>query len=129
MGRMRSMKSSLRLAAGFLIMMAGSAQQAPKPPNIVLTNDRLELTILGTGGTLSKLLLRDGEPVSPLAAIGHFLALDGFGAPSDQERAAGIPFHREASKQVVKVIASQDSGPVSSIMLHTTLLLLTETLT
>jgi hypothetical protein len=97
-----------RLAAGFVIAMAGSAQPASRPPDIVLANDRLELTILGTGGSFSKLLLRDGEPVSPLAAIGHFLALDGFGAPSDQERAAGMPFHGEASKQVVKVIASQE---------------------
>src|SRR5437899_12304547 len=118
-----------RLAAGFLILMAGSAQQAPRPPDIVMANDRLELTILGTGGTLSKLLLREGEPVSPLATIGHFLALDGFGAPSDQERAAGIPFHGEASKQGVKVIASQDSGPVRSVMLQTSLPLVQETLT
>ena len=110
----------LRPAACLLAaVMAGSAQQASRPPNMVLANDRLELTIQGTGGTFSKLLLRDGEPVSPLAAIGHFLALDGFGAPSEQERAAGMPFHGEASKQVVRVIASQNSGPVRSIVLET----------
>jgi hypothetical protein len=117
-----------RLAAGFLIVMAGSSQQASRPPNMVLAHDRLELTILGTGGTFSKLLL-SGEPVSPLATIGHFLALDGFGAPSDQERAAGMPFHGEASKQVVKVIASQNSGSVRSIILRTALPLVQETLT
>jgi hypothetical protein len=117
-----------RLAAGFLIVMAGSSQQASRPPNMVLANDRLELTILGTGGTFSKLLL-SGEPVSPLATIGHFLALDGFGAPSDQERAAGMPFHGEASKQVVKVITSQNSGSVRSIILQTALPLVQETLT
>lgn len=118
-----------RLAAGLLIVMAGSAQQPPRPPNLVLANDRLELTILGTGGTLSRLLLRGGEPVSPLATIGHFLALDGFGAPSDQERAAGMPFHGEASKQVAKVIASQDSGPLRSVILQIALPLAQETLT
>jgi hypothetical protein len=114
---------------GLLIVMAASAQQASKPPNIVLTNDRLELTIQGTGGTFSKLLLRDGEPVSPLATIGHFLALDGFGAPSDQERAAGMPFHGEASKQAVKVISTQNAGPAHSVVLETALPLVQETLT
>jgi hypothetical protein len=109
--------------------MAGSAQQASRPPNLELANDRLELTIQATGGTFTKLLLRDGESVSPLATIGHFLALDGFGAPSDQERAAGMPFHGEASKQVVKVIASQTSGSVRSLILQTALPLGQETLT
>jgi len=118
-----------RLAAGFLVLMAGSAQAAPRPPNIVLANDRIELTILRTGGTFSKLLLHEGEPVSPLATIGHFLALDGLGAPSDEERTAGMPFHGEASKQVAKVIASQDSGPVRSVILRTVLPLVQETLT
>ncbi|MGA3241270.1 MAG: hypothetical protein ABSG03_33825 [Bryobacteraceae bacterium] len=74
-------------------------------------------------------MLRDGETVSPLASIGHFLALDGFGAPSEQEGAAGMPFHGEASNQVVKVIASQDSGSVGSIVLQTVLPLAQETLT
>jgi hypothetical protein len=123
------MKMFARLAVGFLVVMAGSAQQASRPADMVLANDRLELTILGTGGTFSKLLLRGGEPVSPLATIGHFLALDGFGAPSDQERAAGMPFHGEASKQVVKAIASQNSGSVRSIVLQTALPLVQETLT
>ena len=72
---------------------------------MMLSNDRLELTIQGTGGTLAKLVLRDGESLSPLATMGHFLALDGFGAPSEAERVAGMPFHGEASKQVAKVAA------------------------
>src|ERR1700683_2597575 len=126
---MKSMKMITRPIAGFLVLMASSAQQASRAPNMVLANDRLELTILGTGGTFSKLLLRDGETVSPLASIGHFLALDGFGAPSEQEGAAGMPFHGEASKQVVKVIASQNSGSVRSIIFQTALPLAQETLT
>src|SRR5580765_2515116 len=108
------MKMLARLTAGLLLVTAVPAQQPPRPPVIVLSNDRLELTIQGTGGTLAKLFLRDGEPLSPLATMGHFLALDGFGAPSEQERAAGMPFHGEASKQAVKVISSQTSGPTRS---------------
>ncbi len=123
------MKMTFRLAGVSLLMVAGSAQQAPRPATVVLANDRLELSILGTGGTFSKLLLRDGESLSPLASIGHFLALDGFGAPSEEERAAGMPFHGEASKQVVKVDSSRDSGPVRSVILQTVLPLVQETLT
>ena len=118
-----------RLAGGVLMFAAAGMAQQPRPPNLVLSNDRLELTMLGTGGTLSRLVLREGEPFNPLAAIGHFLALDGFGAPSDQERAAGMPFHGEASKQVAKVAASEESGPVRSLTLQIALPLAQETLT
>ena len=122
---MRRMKSVLRLSASFLIGLAAHAQ----PDAIVLANDKLELTIRPTGGTFSKLLLRDGEPISPLATIGHFLALDGFGAPSDQERAAGMPFHGEASKQPVKMsITRPTPGPVRSLTMQTALPLAQETL-
>jgi len=96
---------------------------------MMLLNDRLELTIQGTGGTLAKLVLRDGEPLSPLATMGHFLALDGFGAPSEAERVAGMPFHGEASKQVAKVIGSRTSGPVHSTSFEIALPLAQETLT
>src|SRR5579863_10400547 len=91
-------------------------------PAVILRNDKIELTILTRGATLANLILRDdaeklspywntdralkpnGPPPSPPAgAIGHFLCLDGFGAPSDEEASAGIPFHGEASKQQFKV--------------------------
>jgi hypothetical protein len=48
------------------------------------------------------------------AGDGSFLGLV---APSAEERAAGMPFHGEASKQVVKVIASRNSGAVRSVVL------------
>jgi hypothetical protein len=126
---MNSIQAALRVASGFLFLTVGASQQASRPPNLVLSNDRLELTVLGIGGTFSKLLLREGEPLSPLAPMGHFLALDGFGAPSEPERAAGMPFHGEASKQPGKVIASQDAGPIRSVTLQTQLPLAQETLT
>ena len=123
------MKTISRLTAGLLVVLAAAAQQASRPPNVMLSNDRLDLTIQGTGGTLVKLLLRDSEPLSPLATMGHFLALDGFGAPSEPERVAGMPFHGEASRQVAKVIASQSSGPVHSTTFEIALPLAQETLT
>ena len=96
---------------------------------IVLANDKLQLAIGTTGGRFSKIVLRDEEQLSPLAAIGHFLALDGFGAPSDQERALGMPFHGEASRQPVKIIAMRDSGPMRLITMQSVLPLAQETLT
>jgi hypothetical protein len=100
-----------------------------QPDQVMLANDRLELTIAKTGGRFLKLVLRDGDPLSPLATLGHFLALDGFGAPSDQEQALGMPFHGEASRQGVKIVATHDSGPVHLIMMRSVLPLAQETLT
>ena len=108
--------------------MAAPAIQA-QSGQVVIANDKLELTISTTGGRFSKLVLREGEPFSPLATLGHFLALDGFGAPSEQEQALGMPFHGEASRQAVQIVATHDSGPVHLIMMRSVLPLAQETLT
>jgi len=110
----------LRTALPFAVAVLLVAQTADFDgrPSVTLQNDKLELTVLTRGATLANLVLRDdaeklspywntdralkpnGPPPSPLAgSIGHFLCLDGFGSPSDEEAAAGIPFHGEASKQ------------------------------
>jgi hypothetical protein len=115
---------SLRLLS--LVLAIAPAIQAQ---HIVLADDRLELTIETTGGKFSKLVLRDGEPLSPLATLGHFLALDGFGAPSEQEQALGMPFHGEASRQPVKIIARHEPGPVHLVTVQSVLPLAQETLT
>jgi hypothetical protein len=101
----------------------------PAQPTAVLANDKVELTIGLNGARLLRLVLREGEPLSPLAAMGHFVALDGFGTPSPDERAAGMPGHGEASRLPMKVIASSEAGPVRSITLQGSLPLAQETLT
>src|SRR5580700_7603016 len=136
--------SPRRWMAAFAAILAialitpASAQQAAagrgrgtagEPIPIVLANDKIELTTLANGGRFNKLLLRDGEPLSPLGALGHFLALDGFGAPSPEEAALGMPFHGEAGRQIFKVIATHDSGPVRSFIMRTTLPLAQEVFT
>ncbi len=109
---------------------AQSQRADPAPPSaLVLENDRLELSIGLTGGRFLRLVLRDDPRLSPLAAMGHFLALDGFGAPSDEERAAGMPVHGEANRLPVKVLAQQTTGPVRSVTLQTALPLAQATLT
>ncbi|MFN7924580.1 MAG: hypothetical protein U0Q16_31045 [Bryobacteraceae bacterium] len=60
------------------------------------------------GGSLSSMRLKEGgenpftwedKSAPPTARMrGHFLCLDRWGAPSDSEKAAGMPFHGEASK-------------------------------
>jgi hypothetical protein len=118
-------KSDLLLIVVLFCAPAIQAQQGP----VVLSSDRLELSIGTTGGRFLKIVLRDGDPLSPLAAMGHFLALDGFGAPSEQEQALGMPFHGEASRQPIKIIATRDAGPRHMITMQSALPLAQETLT
>jgi beta-lactamase superfamily II metal-dependent hydrolase len=104
-----------------------SPASAPIP--IVLANDKIELTTLANGGSFIKLVLRDGEPLSPFGTVPHMLALDGFGAPSPEEAALGMPFHGEAGKQIFRIVATHASGPVHSLVIQATLPLAQEVLT
>ena len=49
-----------------------SGQQAAEVKPIVLANDKLEFTISPMGGRFNKITLKDGDPISPIAAISHF---------------------------------------------------------
>ena len=98
-------------------------------PAIVLRNDKIELTILIRGATLANLVLRDdaeklspywnadraqraagSPPARPGGSIGHFLCLDGFGAPSEEERSAGMPFHGEANGRQFETVEESARG-------------------
>ena len=103
-------------------------------PAIVLSNGKLELTVVLSGATLANLaLLEDRSRLSPLwnearairlaggapAAAGlggHFLCLDGFGSPSQEEIRAHYPFHGEASGQHFEVLMSTKVPPISVMM-------------
>ena len=83
-------------------------------PGLLLSNDKLELTVIPEGGGMVQLTLAgDPEKISPLwnpyriardAALnppmgfarGHFVCVDGFGPASAEERAAGLMNHGEA---------------------------------
>jgi hypothetical protein len=100
---------------------------APREPDMVLANDKLELSIAHRGGAFTRLTMKDGDGLSPLHRIGHFMALDGFGAPSAEERAVGMPFHGEARAEV-EVVDQSNDGPVRSITLKSVFPLAVETL-
>src|ERR1700719_4468630 len=105
----RFLRSALLFAVA--VLLVAQTADFDGRPAVILRNDKIELTILARGATLANLVLRDDaeklspywntdralKPNGPLPSalagtIGHFLCLDGFGAPSDEEAAAGIPF-------------------------------------
>jgi hypothetical protein len=96
---------------------------------IVLSNDKLEFTVNSLGARFVKLQLREGDPLSPYHAIGHFLALDGFGAPTPQERAAGMPFHGEASHQQMQIVTNETQAGIHTLVLQGSLPLAAEKFT
>ncbi len=115
------------------LCIAGIACAATPPPEqpqpLLLANDRLELSISPNGARLDRLIMKDGPAFSPLATLGHFLALDGFGAPSDQEAASGMPFHGEANHQLFRVLPASLPEPAHSVTMRATFPLAQETLT
>ena len=83
---------------------------------ILLSNDRIQLVVLKTGGSFPSITLADDdERTNPMwdslradreqggaerasGAVGHFVCVDGFGQPSDDERRAGMEGHGEAHR-------------------------------
>jgi hypothetical protein len=82
-------------------------------PALLLSNDKIELTVLTDGGALANLILRDDpQKLSPFwnpkryaretgrkisgYALGHFVCVDGFGPVSPEEKEAGLSGHGEA---------------------------------
>jgi hypothetical protein len=112
-----------------VLLLAGlglAAGQAPedtweKRPAIVLNNDKLEFTVLKTGGTFASIVLKgdpsrtnplwnpvrfareSGKPEPRGGGLGHFLCVDGFGPVSREEQAAGLSGHGEAHGQELEL--------------------------
>jgi hypothetical protein len=117
-------------------------------PAVVLRNDKIELTILTLGATLANLTRRDDAeklspywntdraqtpgapaPARPTGSLGHFLCLDGFGTPSDEEKAAGWPTHGEASKQQFESVQEPAKNGAATLKLSARLPLAQEAIT
>jgi hypothetical protein len=106
-----------------LLIPTGSAQNATFEgyPAITLSNDKLEVTLMTKGSTLAGIVLKDDpEKLNPLwnpmrmarelsrpvhydGGAGLFVCVDGFGPPSPEEKAAGLPMHGEAHAQTFEI--------------------------
>jgi hypothetical protein len=108
--------------AVFALIVAMTAQAADLRegtyrgrPAWILSNSRVELTVLARGGAFARIVLRDDpnsinplwdafaqdeaqrQPLRTNGETGHFVCVDGFGPSSAEERAAGMPSeHGEA---------------------------------
>ncbi len=83
---------------------------------ILMASEALEVVVLAGGGAFAAVTLTDDpERLNPMwdslradreqgraerttGAVGHFICLDGFGQPSEHERAAGMEGHGEAHR-------------------------------
>src|SRR5215467_11690657 len=101
---MRSLSTALFCFAGAIVAQTSGSSFLKRStfeqiPVVVLSNDKLELTVLTNGGALANLILRDDpEKLSPYwnpsryareagrkhsgYALGHFVCVDGFGPVS-----------------------------------------------
>lgn len=105
--KVNTMKFFFAVTSALLLAASGSAQDGVhNRPSVVLESPSAKLVIDIAGGSIVRFLLpdqglnplvwREGEPGMEPRAMGHFLCLDRWGAPSDAELANGIPFHGEA---------------------------------
>jgi hypothetical protein len=102
-------------------------------PALLLSNDKLDLTILPQGGALASLTLRgDSSRMNPMwepirmareagqeprfgSSMGHFVCVDGFGPVSEEERKAGLQGHGEAHRLPWTVVKSAREGNAAVI--------------
>jgi hypothetical protein len=116
-------------------------------PSIVLSNDKLECTVLTVGATIASVVLQtDRSQLNPLwnpkvvaaqppsefgnsPGFGHFVCVDGFGPASLEEHAAGLPQHGEAHQVAYDVLEQSRNGHVQTLKLGAVLRLVQESLT
>lgn len=143
-----------RLILLLCVALAAFAQRTGPPetafegrPGLLLSNGRLELTVLLRGATFANLTLADdAEKLSPLwnpsrmareagqpatfgDGLGHFICVDGFGPVSAEEQAAGLRGHGEAHRQPFEVRAFARQGNTTTLTLAANLPMLHEVFT
>ena len=97
-------------------------------PGTMLSNNKLQLVVLTKGGSIASVVMSDDpEKLNPMwnttgrggefnGINGHFVAVDGFGQPSAEERAAGLPQHGEGHTLQYD-LKSERTGNTSSLTL------------
>jgi hypothetical protein len=137
----------LSLALTCAALAQGNKTVWEEVPALLLSNDRIQLTVLTEGGAMAQLLLAgEQEKINPLwnpywisreaklnrptsLARGHFVCVDGFGPVSAEERAAGLTNHGEAYTLSWKLNSLQKQGATVAAAFSVTLPLVQETLT
>jgi hypothetical protein len=124
-----------RHIVALILSVPALAQTPPKTtfesyPTLVVSNDKLEATVLTTGTSIVNLVLKDDPAaLSPLwnpqrmarerkkeagawktPGFGHFVCVDGFGPSSREEQAAGMPMHGEAHQQNYEIVRYAKEG-------------------
>ena len=107
--------------SSIILLLVSAAASLPQQkttfedrPAVVLSNDKLALTVMSHGGAFAEIILAGdpaklnplwnptrmareaGQPAKLGGGTGHFICVDGFGPVSAEERAAGMPGHGEA---------------------------------
>src|SRR5215469_613669 len=97
-------------------------------PGTMLSNGKLQLVVLTKGGSIASVVMSDDpEKLNPMwnttgrggefnGINGHFVAVDGFGQPSAEERAAGLPQHGEGHTLQYDLKPSSDANSSSITM-------------
>ncbi len=116
-------------------------------PGILLSNDKMSLTILPEGGAMVQVALADdpekNNPLwNPIRVAreagqsrpanfyrGHFVCVDGFGPVSPAEQAAGLPMHGEAHTLPWKLDSYERQSGLASARFSVNLPLSHETFT
>lgn len=81
--------------------------------SVTLTDDPEKLSPLWNPMRMAREL---GRPAAYDGGAGHFVCVDGFGSPSNEEKAAGLPFHGEAHTETFAVhSARQGSSTVVTL--------------
>jgi hypothetical protein len=114
---------------------------------LLVANDKLEVAITQQGGSMLRIVIQgDADGLSPFGnpekmpkipeerklqgpMVGHFVCVDGFGPPSQQERAAGVPMHGEAYLQPWNLATAEKQGRTTTVKFNVDLPLLQESLT
>ncbi len=115
-------------------------------PAIALSSDKLELKLMMEGSTLASIVLKDdpeklnpfwnpmrmarelGQPAQYDGGAGVFVCVDGFGPVSPDEKAAGLPMHGEAHRQIF-VAESRRAGATTSVTMRAKLPIVEEVFT
>ena len=97
----------LFVSSALLFAQAPSSTNFGNQPGTLLSNGKLQLVVLTKGGSIASVVMSDDpEKLNPMwnttgragefnGINGHFVAVDGFGQPSAEERTAGLPQHGE----------------------------------